>query len=371
MSTGMGISVLLACACCLLALSVPLEAATQVEGTATYEVFSIGTRRLLVEEQFSALVEGDRWSINTKLLSTQPPLTRPELFCPQRQSAGSDGSDVYYLKEISPGTGQALLGSIEPGPVPNIIQSPTVYLLWMAYCSGYYLAKAERQELSPVWVTDVDRCRRGECLVNVRSHRSLDSPEYLDELNFLSDGRINPCNPSRGITNVLPEPWAGGFTQAIFRVEKTTALPTGGRVPAVFKFEILKPALRVSPPKLDALSAMHGTVAAVTGGVQVVSWLPPLPKDQQVMVNDYRFTGKVTNWESVAYAITNQWSARNGAVANAAVNIHARINPPISLSKRLKGASNVLMWVGIAWVGIVVLLVFLVRRYTQRSGRRT
>jgi len=148
------------------------------------------------------------------------------------------------------------------------------------------------------------------------------------------------------------------------------ALPTGGRVPGAFKFELLKPVPRVSPPKLGALSAMHGTLAAVTGGVQVVSWLPPLPKDQQVMVNDYRFTGEVTNWDSVAYAITNEWSDRNGAVANAAASIHALIDPPISLSKRLKAASNALMWVGIAWVGIVVLLVFLVRWYTQRSERR-
>jgi len=370
MKTGLRVLALVVGACCLLALSVRLEAATQVEGTATYEVFSNGTRRLLVEEQFSALVEGDRWSINTRLLSTQPPLARPELFCPQRQSAGSDGIDVYYLKEVAPGTGQALMGWIEPGPVPNIAQSPTVCLLWMAYCSGYHLAKSERQELRPMWGTDVGRSRRGECLVNVSSHRSLDSPGYLDELNFLSDGRINPCNPSRGSTNVWPGPWAGGFTQAIFRVEGTTALPAGGRVPGAFRFELLKPALRVSPPKLDALSAMHGTVATVTGGVEVVSWLPSLPKDQQVMVNDYRFTGEVTNWESVAYAITNQWSARNGAVANAAANIHARIAPPISVSKRLKAASNVLVWVGIAWAGIVVMLVFLMRSYTQRSKRR-
>ena len=88
------------------------------------------------------------------------------------------------------------------------------------------------------------------------------------------------------------------------------------------------------------------------------------------MVDDYRFTGEVTNWETVAYAITNEWSARNGAVANAAANVHARIAPPISLSKRLKAASNVLVWVGIAWAGIVVMLVFLVRWHTQRSKRR-
>src|ERR1035437_5146456 len=162
MSTGLRISVLLASASCLLALSLRLEAATQVEGTATYEVFLKGIRRLLVEEQFCALVEGERWSINTRLVSTQPPLTRPELFCPQRQSAGSDGNDVYYLKEMAIGTGQAPVGWVEPGPVPNMAQSQTVCLFWMAYCASYYLAKAERQELRPVWGTDAGRSRRGE-----------------------------------------------------------------------------------------------------------------------------------------------------------------------------------------------------------------
>ena len=346
MSTGLRVSALVAGACCLLALSIRLEAATQVEGIATYEVFSNGTRRLLVEEQFWALMEGDKWSINTRLVSTQPPLTRPELFCPQRQSAGSDGNDVYYLKEMTTGTGHAPIGWVEPGPVPNIAQSPTVCLLWMAYCSGYYLAKAERQELRPVWGIDAGRNRRGECLVRVSSHRSLDSPDYLDQLNFLSDGRVNPCNPSRGITNVWARPWAGGFTQGVFRVEEAIALSAGGKIPGTFKFEVLAPVAGVSPPRLDARSAMHGTVATVaaaaakTGGVQVVSWLPLLPKDQKVIVRDYRFTGEVTNWESVDYAVTNQWSARNGAAAKAAANIHAAIDPPISLSKRPKAASN-------------------------------
>ena len=96
-----------------------------------------------------------------------------------------------------------------------------------------------------------------------------------------------------------------------------------------------------------------------------MSWLPRLPKDQQVIVDDYRFTGEVTNWETVAYAVTNQWSARNGAVAKAAANIHAVINPSISLSKRLKTMGNVLLW-----VGIVVLLVLLARWHTRRSERR-
>jgi hypothetical protein len=111
-------------------------------------------------------------------------------------------------------------------------------------------------------------------------------------------------------------------------------LPAGGKLPGTFKFEVLKPVARASPPRLDALAAMHGTVATVTGGVQVVSWLPRLPKDQQVMVYDYRFTGEVTNWDTVAYPITNQWSARSGAIARAAANIHALINPPISPPKR-------------------------------------
>src|ERR1035438_1203617 len=59
MKTGLRVSALVVGVCSMLALSDRLGAATQVEGTATYEVFSNGTRRLLVEEQFFALVESD------------------------------------------------------------------------------------------------------------------------------------------------------------------------------------------------------------------------------------------------------------------------------------------------------------------------
>ena len=280
------------------------------------------------------VVDGDKWSITTRLVSTKPPLTRPELFCPQRQSAGSDGKDVYYLKETGPGTSEARVACLEPGPAPNMTQSPTVSFLWMAYCSGSYLGRAQRQELSPVWGTDENRNRRGECLVRVSSHRNRESPDYLDELNFLSDGRINPCNPSNDMTNAWPRPWAGGFTQAVFWVEETMALPAGGKVPKAFKFELFSPVPSATPPRLDVLSAMSGTVATVTGGVELANWLPLLPKDQQVMVRDYRFSREVTNWDAVAYAITNEWSARNGVAARAAAAIHARINPPISPSKK-------------------------------------
>ena len=350
---GYRVLVLLFAAYWSVKLPVRLEAAIQVEGTATYQVFSRGIQRLLVEERFSMVAEGDKWSITTRLVSTKPPLTHPEMFCPQRQSAGSDGKDVYYLKEIEPGTSRAQVACIEPGPVPNMIQSPTVSLLWMAYCSGRYLGKLQRLELSPVWGTDENRNRRGECLVRVSSRRNPESPDYLDELDFLSDGRINPCNPSNDLTNTLPRPWAGGFTQAVFSVEETMALPIAGKVPKAFKFELFSPVPSAAPPRLNVLSAMEGTVAAATGGVELAYCLPLLPRDQQVMVLDYRFSREVTNWSTVSYAITNEWSARDGVAARAAAAIHARINPPISLSKK-KFRKNVIL---VRYVVVATLLL--------------
>ena len=331
---------------CALAMCLRTEAAIQVNGTATYEVFSRGARRLLVEEEFSGQVEGKKWCVSTRLLSTQPPLTRPELFCPDRQSVGSEGADVYYLKEMGSAGTQTRLGWVEPGPAPNLAQSPTACLFWMAYCSGTHLPETEsqasndRRELQPVWGTDENKNRRGECMVRVTWHRSQQSPDFLDDLNFLSDGRMNPCNASRDITNLWPKPWSGGFTQGLFQVEEAAMLPTGGRIPAAFSFQLLKPVYGANPPKLDALSAMRGVITGSTSGVHVSSWLPQLPKDQPLAVQDYRFTREVTNWSAVSYVITNEWSTRKGTAAMNAAVVHARISPPaMAITPKSKGVT--------------------------------
>jgi hypothetical protein len=338
-AAGLSLLVRLLAACSLCALPLRLEgAAIQVEGTLTYEVFSRGMRRLLVEEQFAGVFESNKWRVDTRLLSTQPVLTRPQLFCPEKQSAGSDGEDVYYLKELGAGAAQGRVAQVEPGPVPKMVRSPSVCLLWMAYCSGYYLAGTGRQKLPPVWGTDESRNRRGECLVGVTWRPSERSPGYLEQLDFLSDGRMNPCRPSRDLTNLCPKPWAAGFTQALFRVEQVTAVSGGVQVPAQFTFQLFAPAPAASPPRLDVLSAMHGALTAAIGGVQMEDWLPRLPKDQPVIVEDYRFTRDVTNWDAVAYAVTNGWSARKGAVAVAAVQVHALVSPMALRTVARKGS---------------------------------
>jgi hypothetical protein len=129
--------------------ALPSKAATQVEGVATYEVFENVSQSLglSVKESFKATFEGGKWLVETKLISTQPAFSQPELFCPPIQAAGSDGGDTYFLKFMPKpgGTDTNLVGWIEPGSIPNEEQSPSVTLIWLAYCSGSYLTNAQTE----------------------------------------------------------------------------------------------------------------------------------------------------------------------------------------------------------------------------------
>lgn len=305
------------------------KGAVQVEGTATYEAFSVssGSRGVFVEEQFSATVEGGRWFVATSLKSTQPPMQRPELFCPPAQTAGSDGEDSSYWKEMR--TNRAPVAWVEPGSVPNMAQSPTICLIWLAYCSGHYFETSGKQQLKPIWVVQQNQNRQGKCMMPVTFERSKENPDFLSQLDFLADGRLDSCNPSHGRENMRAEPWQAGFTQAVYRVERMATLPEGKRIPAVFIFELFSPGPPgPAPPKLGLFARIKGTVTNTLTVAKMASWLPQLPNGQRVMVQDYRFTGQVTNWDNFAYAVTNQWAGRSNVAVVQAVRLHATTAPP-------------------------------------------
>lgn len=306
-----------------------LRAATQVEGVATYEVFRSGGEKplLRVEENFSAIFQGDKWLVDTKLVSIQPPAP-PQLFCPLKQEAGSDGGDSYFLKVTPYGTNQDFGGWVEPGSIPNMAQSPSVFLAWLAYCSGSYLTNAGDNELTPGWVSpdEENPNRQGKCEMRVVFRRDPETPEFLDQLYYLSDGRMDPCNPSRDLTNLFMPPWSEGFTQAVFQVNDTIKID-GRKIPGVFTFELYGVGPERISPKLVLRSRMHGVVTSASTVVQPPSWLPELPENQNVEVRDYRFTQTVTNWQTVRYAVTNQFYQRTDSNVRAAVSIHAETKP--------------------------------------------
>lgn len=315
-----------------------LRAATQVEGVATYEVFRNGGEKplLRVGENFSAIFQGDKWLVDTKLVSIQPPAP-PQLFCPLKQEAGSDGGDSYFLKVTPYGTNQDLGGWVEPGSIPNMAQSPSVTLIWLAYCSGSYLAKAE-PELKPVWIPSLDenQNRQGKCLMAVNFQQNTNNPEFFDQLVYLNDGRFNPCDPSRNYTNVFMPPWNNGFTQAVFQVTKMFTTGQGRSIPADFTFRIFAPGFGTNSSKLIVTCRLHGVITNVSTVVQPPSWLPELPENQKVEVRDYRFTQTVTNWQTVRYAVTNQFYQRTDSNVMAAVRIHAETKslPPEAVQMR-------------------------------------
>jgi hypothetical protein len=309
-----------------------LHAATQVEGVATYELFRNGGEKplLRVEEKFSAIFQGDKWLVDIKLVSIQPPAP-PQLFCPPTQKAGSDGGDTYFLKFMpKPNeTNQDLVGWVEPGSIPNMSQSPTASLIWLAFCSGDYLKNTGQQELNPVWTpsSNENLNRQDKCSMSVNFQLDPDNLEFLDQLNYLNDGRLDPCNLSRSYTNLYAPPWNAGYTQAVFEVEKTIAIPDRQKIPGAFTFQIFAPTFRSSPPRLGVVARIHGVVTNITTDVQLASWLPQVPDNQRVEVRDYRFTDVVTNWQAVRYAATGQFYTRTSSSVSTAVRIHEETKP--------------------------------------------
>ncbi len=182
--------------------------------------------------------------------------------------------------------------------------------------------------------------------------RDPETPEFLDQLYYLSDGRIDPCNPSRDLTNLFMPPWSEGFTQAVFQVNDTIKID-GRKIPGIFTFELYGVGPERISPKLVLRSRMHGVVTNVSTVGPPASWLPQLPENQNVEVRDYRFTQTVTNWQTVSYAVTNQFYQRTNSYVGAAVRIHKETKPMQLEAVKIQPVN----YSRIIWVGAAVLLL--------------
>ena len=315
----------LSCACPLPGSTA--GAATSVEGSADYELYSLdGTRRFLVRERFSACVEGTKWLVRTELVSADPPLAAAQLTFPPSQQIGSDGVDTYCLKAMPPGANNlGQYATAEPGSIPNLFDSPTVSLIWMAFCAGSHLPAEGKADLPPIWGSARGPRGREGCTMAVTFERNRNSPELLDVLRYICDGRLDPCNPSWVKTNVMAPPWGSGWTQAVFRVESALRTEGGKNIPGSLIFESFTPRPG-SNSVLKLAARIRGSVTKATTGMERTSWLPELPGGR-ITVRDYRFTRSVTNWSYVAYPVTNSWQARTSALAAAAVRIHEEERP--------------------------------------------
>lgn len=351
----------------LLTLSSALVAASPIrlEGISTYELFSsTGATNLMVEEGFSMVFEEDRWHIRTELLSSDPAMQLAQVFAPPRQEAGSDGQDSYYLKMMSGESPLKLSGWVEPGSIPDIAHSTTASLLWLACCARAYLEEQSEPSLKPLWVLSVNGKRASGCTMRVAFQPNVNSQEFLHSLQFLSDGRVDPCNPSTVSSNMRISPWSEGYTQAVFQVERAQSYGDLVAVPGVFAFESLTPVPRTRPSRLRVFSRIRGIITNASIDIAPTSWLPGLPEGQGVGVKDHRFTDKITNWAAVSYRVTNQWNRRTSPEVASAVLTHARVQPV----RRPRRSTQSALAVRCIIVGVVVIPLMVVawRSYRKR-----
>jgi hypothetical protein len=327
-----------------------------VEGLANYELYSLdGTRRLLVRERFSACVEGTKWLVRTELVSADPPLAAAQLPFPPSQQIGSDGVDTYCLKAMPPGAnnlGQYAMA--EPGSIPNLFDSPTVCLVWLAFCAGSHLPAEGKAELTPIWGSARGPRGREDCKMAVTFERNRSRPEYLDVLRYISDGRLDPCNPSWTKTNLMAPPWGSGWTQAVFRVESAFRAEGGTNVPGALVFESFTPRPG-SNSVLKLAARIRGSVTKAVVGVARDSWLPELP-GERLTARDYRFTRSVTNWSYVAYPVSNRWEARTSPLVAAAVRTHEESRPlPLPVWRNPRAIRIALAFIMVVSFGVAAI----------------
>lgn len=273
-----------------------IQAAIQLEGIASYEVFpnpGATNGGSVIRESFHARVEGEKWLVTTRLLSSEPSITSPSLTWPLSQEAGSDGENIYHRSLMERGKG--MVTYIVPGNPARIEESPTVSLLWLACCAGTVLKNESGGMLQSLWTDSGvlrDNDRRVECLLPVKFKRGVLASGCLERIEFLNDGRRDMCNPAHSVTNGFPPPCDTGFTQCVYRVEHTVSIPDGPTLPAAFVIELFAPTWQKEGDSLvfkgfKVRMKLSGEVTNAALVAAPTSWLPQLP-NERVLVEDYR-----------------------------------------------------------------------------------
>ena len=259
-----------------------------------------------------------------------------------------------------------IVGWVEPGAVPTTFQSPSVVILWLAYCSGSFL-HSEIKTMRPVWVGGIDNNnRQGKCDMQVQFDRGLQNSRFTDNLNYLCDGRANPCQSKDAENNLLPPPFNTGFTQAVFRVESASDLGSIKAIPTSFRLNVYMPkwGSSNSEASLRVSSSISGVVTNLMAGVQVSDWIPKLPQGTKVGVNDYRFSESVTNFDGIRYVANGSWRVKTDKeVVRAVKGFSTAKKPPVKTETRAGWLRLVLL----ISLGLPVAGIYFFYRSTQKT----
>jgi len=344
-----------------------LFGALQFDGVVTYEGYARGKVGLTTKEQFSVTWDKGQYLIITKLLSTVPPFSKMEFWLPTSQQVGTDGEDLYYLKEFDNKTNRNIFGSVEPGVVPNALQSASVTLLWLAFGSGTLLRDSNMEELRPPWgYGDMKRERVKPTKVKINYQMMEENPLFLKSLNYLSPGTEYELFNKEKIKYKAPGPFSSGYTQAMFFVSEYQRYE-GVPYPKTFIYEQYSPVIRSNRTFLDIRMKLSGTITSQVSSINRENWLPDLP-DKRIPVSDKRFLDTVTNWDSVTYMITNQWLSRDDPNLQRQVNVYKKIAPIRGRGDSKKG--NV-VWIKVILIFAIVLPAVAYVIYAAKNRKRT
>jgi hypothetical protein len=260
---------------------------------------------------FVARVEGAKWKIRT---------TRSDEALDYFEAGSDDLQQIYLLgshtnrtapaaAERSPSQGvpelEKAFGRIQLGRVPHFNDPEAICILWLAYASGSYFASRTNQQIEPVYWFGGQAFFDRNLTLPAEWVLAKRPPCLPIQVVYFNDGFTRGVDGS-GAPRVIPnqEPWQGGYTNAIYCVEKSFEL---GRhsIPGSFRLDIFRPKPN-GQSSTDLLLSRSFKFTLTRAGLLEgrENFIPSIPG--RTYVKDRRFI-RNTNSADLGYVVSSRW----------------------------------------------------------------
>lgn len=256
----------------------------EVEGTATYDLFSGKYLDISTTNHFIVSVRGAEWGITTWTLGNTN-----RIFCYK---------DTNYLRTVvttffgGTNSSKAWLGTafVEHLDRPST-ENQFLQTLWLTYCSATYLQSITDGKIEPIWRLDNPLLHKQGFTLPAKWTLNELPPHLPSELCYLSDGLYHGYNydEKKPKEIKLRVPYDTGYTCAVFRAASTTNL-IGISIPTEFYFETSQTPLGGRTPDMPR-DEMFGVVESVKAHTDVERFLPPY--QGEITIHDATEKGKL------------------------------------------------------------------------------